>query len=227
MRGLDLQQRFRFVALSVSLLTMLSACASSGGGKPAAINGPVALSATAAEQAAAQPVMIPVEAQQQFDRALAALKAGQNEAAKQQFQQLAEAYPGFAGPLINLGLLELKAARYDAAVELFKRAAERDAKSAAAGNYLGVSYRYLGRFKDAEAAYLSAIAADATYAAAHLNLGVLYDLYLQQPERALPEYERYQELLDTPDAKVASWIKELNTRLNADKKARTASGAQP
>lgn len=210
-------------ALSLSLIVMLSACATTGGSKPAATE-PVAV-ATAAEQVATQ--AIPADAQLQFDKALVSLKAGQTEAAKQQLQQLAAAYPSFAGPLINLGLIELKATHYEAAAQLFKQAAERDAKSAAAHNYLGVSYRYLGRFKDAEMAYQAAIAADDTYAAAHLNLGVLYDLYLQQPEQALSEYERYQGLLNAPDAKVASWIKELNSRLNADKKARAASGGQP
>ncbi len=173
-----------------------------------------------------QPAPLPAEAQLQYEQALAALKAGQTEAAKQQLQRLAAGYPNFTGATINLGLLELKASHYDAAAELFRRALASDAKSAVANNYLGVSYRYLGRFKDAEAAYQSAIAAEDSYAAAHLNLGVLYDLYLQQPQLALPEYERYQQLLGAPDAKVASWIKELNSRLKTDRKAMAASGAQ-
>lgn len=225
MRGTNIQQHYGLRALCLLLTAMLSACALSGGNPPAASE-QQAMATPIVEQQATQSV-IPADAQLQFDKALASLKAGQNDAAKQQLLQLAAAYPDFTGPLINLGLIELKASRYEAAAALFKRAAERDSKSAVANNYLGVSYRYLGRFKEAETAYQSAIAADDTYAAAHLNLGVLYDLYLQQPERALPEYERYQGLMNAPDAKVASWIKELNSRLNADKKARAATGGQP
>lgn len=219
-------------SLAVSAALLITACTGPASNErtaatAAAIAQPVATS-EAAPSSVAGPAEIPAEAQRQFDQALASLKAGQTEPAKQLLQQLTTAYPNFAGPVINLGLIELKANRYEAAVELFKRALQRDAKSVAANNYLGVSYRYLGRFKDAEAAYKAAIAVDDSYAAAHLNLGVLYDLYLQQPELALPEYQRYQELLNSPDAKVTSWIKELSSRLSAEQKARAnANGAQP
>lgn len=179
-------------------------------------------SAPESDAAASAPMtasVVPAEAQQRYDQALAAVKNGQIPAATSQLQKLAEAYPGFAGPVINLGLIELKATRYESANNFFKQAVQRDANSAVANNYLGLSYRNLGRFKEAQAAYQAAIAADANYAAAHLNLGVLYDLYLQQPELALAEYQRYQEILGTPDAKVAGWIKEVTGRLAADKRA--------
>jgi tetratricopeptide (TPR) repeat protein len=140
---------------------------------------------------------------------------------------LADTYPAFTGPLVNLGLIELKANRYESAAAFFQRALERDPNSAAANNYLGVCNRYLGKFKEAESAYKLALTADDGYAAAHLNLGVLYDLYLQKPELALPQYERYQTLLPAPDAKVAGWIKEISGRLNADKRKAAAIGASP
>jgi len=207
------------------LVSVLTACAVSSHQERATPKGEVAAPAAATTVAPAP--AIPVEAQQQFDKALVTLKSGQTAAATQQLQQLAGRYPTFAGPLVNLGLMELKAARYEPAANLFKQALERDVKSAPAHHYLGVSYRNLGRFKEAEAAYKDAISADDSYAVAHLNLGVLYDLYLQHPELALPEYQRYQELQGTPDAKVAGWIKELSGRLNADKRNKSAGGAAP
>lgn len=230
MRALHHLTRHGLRNIAMLLLSIaVSSCASSNQEKAPQNTPPVAITSAAATPAVATPAAatIPVEAQQQFDKAVATLKAGQTDAATAQLQQLASNYPTFAGPLINLGLIEFQANRYESAANLFKRALERDAKSAAANNYLGMSYRYLGRFKDAEAAYKGAIAADDTYAVAHLNLGVLYDLYLQQPELALPEYERYQALQSTPDAKVAAWIKELTSRLNAAKKAKTAEVTQP
>jgi len=231
--------------LCVFSLSVLSGCALSGdkisGDKqPAPIapvtrtttNADASKSAAAAPNAGAPiPNAVPPEAQAQFDKALVLLKGGQVDQARQQLQKLADAYPTFTGPLVNLGLIELKASRYEPAAAYFKQALQRDAKSPAANNYLGVCYRYLGKFKEAEAAYQQALAADDTYAVAHLNLGVLYDLYLQKPELALPEYERYQALLPAPDPKVASWIKEISGRLNADKRkstnGATTSGATP
>ncbi len=172
--------------------------------------------------------VIPPEAQQSFDEAVNLLKSGQSGSAAERLQQLAASYPDFAGPVINLGLLELKANRYESAASQFKQALQRDSNSAAASNYLGVSYRNLGKFAEAESAYQRAIAADDNYAPAHLNLGVLYDLYLQKPAQALLEFERYQALQATPDVKVAGWIKELSARLSAEQKARAkAAGAPP
>jgi tetratricopeptide (TPR) repeat protein len=176
-------------------------------------------------QTATQPptaVAVPAEAQQKFAAAMQLVSAGKQDEAALQLERLAADYPTLATPLINVGLLYLKANQFEAARHAFERALQRDAKSAPADNYLGVCYRNLGKFKEAQVAYQAALASDEAYAPAHLNLGVLYDLYLQQPEQALTEYERYQQLLPTPDTKIASWIKELKSRLGS--KAKAASG---
>jgi tetratricopeptide (TPR) repeat protein len=181
---------------------------------------------TSSGQTITQPptaVAVPAEAQQKFDAAMKLVSSGKQDEAALQLERLATDYPTLATPLLNVGLLYLKANQFEAARHAFERALQRDAKSAPANNYLGVCYRNLGKFKDAQAAYQAALASDEAYAPAHLNLGVLYDLYLQQPEQALTEYERYQQLLPTPDTKVASWIKELKSRLGGSK-ARAASG---
>jgi len=207
---------------SVVLCFAMSACSSTPkSAPPTVVKQTGSLPTTTAQISIAvsgasdQPVtsaLVSPEAQQKFDAAMKLATAGKQDEAALQLEQLANAYPSFAAPLINLGLLYLKANQFDAAVNAFSRALERDPKSAMAHNYLGVCYRNLGKFKEAEAAYQAAIASDESYAAAHLNLGVLYDLYLQQPELALAEYERYQQLLALPDTKVAGWIKELKTR---------------
>ena len=61
-------------------------------------------------------------------------------------------------------------------------------------NRLGIAYRQAGRFADARAAYEQAIAADPALADAECNLAILFDLYLDDPEAALPHFERYQAL---------------------------------
>jgi tetratricopeptide (TPR) repeat protein len=90
-------------------------------------------------------------------------------------------------------------------------------------NQLGIVYRKLGRFKEADAAYSEALRIDPGYALAHLNLGVLCDMYLQQPQRALAEFERYLQLVPNPDARVSGWVKELKARVGV--KAPAASSA--
>lgn len=84
---------------------------------------------------------------------------------------------------------------------------------AAAHNNLGVIYRRSGRFKEAEQQYNAALSANGDSRDAHLNLGILYDIYLQQPAKALEHYERYQQLSTEPDEDVALWITDLERRL--------------
>ncbi len=80
-------------------------------------------------------------------------------------------------------------------------------------NRLGIAYRQAGRFADARAAYEQAIAADPALADAECNLAILFDLYLDDPEAALPHFERYQALTGESDQRVAAWLAELRTRL--------------
>jgi len=162
---------------------------------------------------------IPQEAQMQFDNAIAAMNAGNTGSAEQSFRTLSAAYPTFAGPLLNLAILQTKAGKLEDAQKALNDAIARK-PSAAAYNQLGIVYRRLGRFKEADEAYQRAIQADESYALAYLNLGVLCDLYLQQPQRALEAYERYVALAPSPDAKVNGWITELKTRLGAQRSAK-------
>src|SRR5687767_9995019 len=62
--------------------------------------------------AAAEPVL-PPEAVQQFDKAVAAMSAGDFTAAEQGFRALAAAYPTYSGPLLNLGILHAKAGKLE------------------------------------------------------------------------------------------------------------------
>lgn len=157
----------------------------------------------------------PPAAVQQFEQAVAAMKAGDLAAAQEAFQGLAQAYPSYSSPLLNLGILLVRQGRLPQAEEALRAAVGRNDGNAPAFNQLGILYRRLGRFGEAEAAYRRALAADPEYALAHLNLGVLCDLYLQQPQCALEAYQRYLALASPPDARVSIWIKDLRMRLGA------------
>ncbi len=157
------------------------------------------------------PPPVPERAAAQFADAVASMKAGRATDAELDFKQLTVAYPDFAGPNVNLGLLYLRGGRLGEAEAAFQKALELAPNDAVAADELGIVERRLGKFAAAEAAYQRAIAADSAYAAAHLNLGVLYDLYLDQPKKALDQYERYLALAGE-NKQVSGWLVEVRKR---------------
>ena len=177
----------------------------------------------AREAAAAEPAL-PAEAVQQFERAVTLMSSGELAAAEQAFRALADAYPTYSGPLLNLGILHAKAGKLEQAEQEIRDAIARNGNNAAAFNQLGILHRRQGRFEEADQAYTRAVQIDPNYALAWLNLGVLCDLYLQQPERALEAFERYQSLASEPDAQVNIWISELKKRIGTE--PRSASTAE-
>jgi Flp pilus assembly protein TadD len=162
-----------------------------------------------------------------FDRAVGLVRAGNPVQAEQEFKALTVSYPTFAGPQINLGILYRRQGRLDDSEQALKAATTLNGASAAAWNELGVTLRQRGEFPAAASAYEKAIAADANFAPAHRNLGVVLDLYLADPERALTELERYQEL-SGEEKPVSVWIAELRQRTAKKKPASSpAAAAEP
>jgi tetratricopeptide (TPR) repeat protein len=157
---------------------------------------------------------IPPRAAQQYSQALQLMKSNRHTDAELELKQLIVAYPQFAGPQLNLGLLYLQDSRLPEAEGAFKAALQVTPANAIAGDELGIVERKLGKFADAEAAYLRAIAAEPNYAPAHLNLGVLYDLYLSEPQKALEQFERYIEIAGE-NKQVAGWVIELRKRVGS------------
>jgi tetratricopeptide (TPR) repeat protein len=155
---------------------------------------------------------IPERAAQQYGQALQMIKSGRKTDAELELKQLSAAYPQFAGPQVNLGLLYLGDSRLSEAETAFKSALDINPANPVAGDELGIVERKLGNFTAAEAAYQRAIAAEPNFAPAHLNLGVLYDLYLAQPQKALEQFERYLEIAGD-NKQVAGWVVELKKRV--------------
>ena len=84
--------------------------------------------------------------------------------------------------------------------------------NAVANDELGIVERKLGKFAEAEAAYQRTIAVEPNYAPAYFNLGVLYDLYLDEPKKALEQFEHYLTLAGD-NKQVAGWVIELRKRV--------------
>ena len=207
---------------SVVAMLLLAACGSSPPKPEAAAKqeAPADAAAAAGTTPAEQPV--PPEAVQKFDQAVAYMSGGDAASAEREFRALADAYPTYSGPLLNLGILQAKASRFEDAEKSLRAAVDRNGSNAQAFNQLGIVYRKLGRFKEADVAYQRAVEIDPNYAIAYLNLGVLCDLYLQQPQRALEAYERYLALAGMPDEKVNGWVTELKKRLGSEPRSARA-----
>jgi tetratricopeptide (TPR) repeat protein len=157
---------------------------------------------------------IPERAAQQYADAVKLMRGGRTGDAELEFKQLAAAYPQFAGPQVNLGLIYLQSSRLSDAEAAFKAALDRNPANNVAGNELGIVERKMGKFTDAEAAYQRSIASAPDYAPAYLNLGVLYDLYLSEPQKALDQFEHYLQLAGE-NKQVSGWVVELRKRVGA------------
>jgi tetratricopeptide (TPR) repeat protein len=206
---------------SVVAMLLLAACGSSPPAPEATAKQEAPADAAAAGVTAPVEEPLPPEAVQRFDQAVARMN-GDAANAERELRSLADAYPTYSGPLLNLAILQVKAGRFADAEQSLRAAVDRNGNNAPAFNQLGIVYRKLGRFKEADVAYQRAVELDPNYAIAFLNLGVLCDLYLRQPQRALEAYERYLALAGAPDEKVNGWVTELKKRLGSEPRAARA-----
>lgn len=202
-------ERLPVLMALVVLVMMLGACAGA----------PQRVQLTEGDEGAAPDW--PAAAVRDYERALGLMDAGRDADASRQLSELADRYPEYAGPLMNLGLIAARNGDTEAAAGYFNLATTICATCAPAWNQLGILHREQGRFADAEQAYQQALASDPDYALAHYNLGVLYDLYQGRHAVAVEHYERYVSLAggagDT--AQVDRWIADLRRRLGEPPRA--------
>jgi len=162
----------------------------------------------------AEPEAEPVDLDQlAYEEAIAALKNGATDKALKQLTRLSLDAPDKPRLFTNLGLAHFQLQQSELAEQAFQQAIERDPDDAVAHNHLGILQRRQGRFQDALVEYQRAIKIDAKYAGAHLNLGILFDLYLQDLEKALQQYRRYLDLTNEENAQIAGWIVDIERRL--------------
>ena len=153
--------------------------------------------------------------QQLYEQAITALKAGDTEIGLELLFELSTVAPEKPFLFTNLGLAYLKLNKIDLAEQAFTEAVSNDGKDAVAHNHLGILQRQKGQFENALKRYQRAIDIDQDYAAAHLNLGILFDIYLQDLNKALLQYEKYQTLITEEDAQVAGWIVDIQRRIKS------------
>ena len=101
---------------------------------------------------------------------------------------------------------------------------DKGAKSSRALNHYAVFLRGEMEFKQAESIYLRALDYSPNDPATHYNIAILYELYQGEFAKAKKHFERYQSLQSEPDKKVKAWIRDLDRRIAARKKAQSEAG---
>ena len=146
-----------------------------------------------------------------FEQSLEYLQQENYAAAIELLQQVIERENRLPAPYINLGIAHYKSGDEKHAEEAFLRALEIDPQHPVATNELAVLYRKQGRFEEAKKLYTNALAKNPEYLPLIKNLGILCDLYLQDLQCALAQFQQYLNL-EPEDRDVTIWMADLKRR---------------
>lgn len=146
-----------------------------------------------------------------FERSLEYLQEENYPAAIELLQTVIEREQRLPAPYINLGIAHYKNGDEKHAEEAFLKALELDPQHPVATNELAVLYRKQGRFAEAKKAYTSALAENPDYLPLIKNLGILCDLYLQDLQCAMTQFQQYLQH-EPEDKDVSIWMADIKRR---------------
>lgn len=118
----------------------------------------------------------------------------------------------FSAPFINLGIAYARTGELEKAEENFKKALDISKEHPVASNELGLIYRKTGRYVEARKLYEDLLAMYPDFLPARKNLGVLCDIYIQDLNCALTQYEEYLKGIPE-DEKVKIWVADVKSRM--------------
>ena len=118
----------------------------------------------------------------------------------------------FSAPYINLGIAYARTNDLEKAEENLKRALEINENHPVANNELGLVLRKTGRYVEARKLYEQLLATYPDFLPARKNLGVLCDIYLQDLNCAMEQYEEYLKGLPE-DKNVKIWVADVQSRM--------------
>jgi len=179
------------------LLTVISGCATQPGTSAAMKRPDIAVSR---------------DVQNTFDQALQLLQQQQYDDAIMLLNTVVEREKRLTAPYINLAMAYRQKGDDKQAEENLLKALAIDNTQPIANNELGIIYRKQGRFADAKKVYITALSEYPDYLPVIKNLGILCDIYMQDAQCALEQFEKYQQ--QVPDDKtIKVWIADLKTRI--------------
>jgi tetratricopeptide (TPR) repeat protein len=174
-------------------------------------------------EATIDPILIPEAKaidinQKTYEEAVEALKNNQIDFAIELLIQVTTSAPELEFAFTNLGLAYFKLEDFKQSEQTFQKAISTNIYDSVSYNHLGIIQRLHGDFANAKTSYEKAVSINNDYADAYLNLGTLYDIYLQDLNPALKQYEKYQSLTNNENKLVKGWITDIQRQLKANKK---------
>jgi tetratricopeptide (TPR) repeat protein len=148
----------------------------------------------------------------QFQKGITLLENNKFKEARTLFETLRESYPHVSVIHNNLGVAYKRLGLIPEAEASYRQAIQIHPSYAEAYYNLAIALRERGEFGKAEGAYQEAISKDPLFRDAHYNLGVLYDLYLNEPAKAIGHYQVYLESGGDGQEEMAIWIAALQKR---------------
>ena len=152
------------------------------------------------------------EVRNEFNQAVALLNAEKYAEAIKLLKAVSGKTSKFSAPYINLGIAYSRTDELEKAEENFKKALEISKDHPVAINELGLIYRKTGRYAEARQLYESLLAMYPDFLPARKNLGVLCDIYIQDLNCALEQYEEYLRGIPE-DEKVKIWVADVKSRM--------------
>jgi tetratricopeptide (TPR) repeat protein len=200
---IDYQMTRALGLLLIASFVVLTGCAGKSA-KPSAVVEPVSKSSV--------PVLSEAD-KSQFKNGLTALEAKQYDEARSVFQGLLSTHPNLAGAAVNLGLIEQAQGHDDKARKQFEAALGMNPSSISARLQIAALDQKEGKFAAAEQHLLTAHNYKPKHSLINYNLGVLYELYLQDYDKAIDHYQLYVDHSAKNDVKtVQRWIKLLERK---------------
>ncbi|MBI3608207.1 MAG: tetratricopeptide repeat protein [Nitrospirae bacterium] len=147
-----------------------------------------------------------------FQKGITLVEHNKLKDAKVVFEALRTSYPHVSVFHNNLGVVDKRLGLLDEAIASYREAIAIQPAYPEAHYNLAIALREQGQFLQAEKAYRHAIESAPDFRDAHYNLAVLYDLYLNDPEKAIEHYRTYLASGGEGQEEVTIWIAALQKR---------------
>lgn len=171
---------------------------------------------SSAGSAAATTVPMSPEVRAQFDEAMQAVAAGENERAAALLKEVVSKAQNAEVPLITLAQVQVRIGQLQDAEANLKSALAIAPLHPVASNELGLLYRKTGRFEEARKVYEAVLQKYPEFPMVNRNLGILCDLYMRDYACALRAYEAFSKA--EPDDKNARiWVADMQKRVGGGK----------
>jgi tetratricopeptide (TPR) repeat protein len=154
-----------------------------------------------------------------FQKGTSLIENGKLKEARAAFESLRTSYPHVSVFHNNLGVVYKRLGLLPEAVAAYQQAIKIQPEYPEAYYNLGLALREQGEFRRAEDAYRRALSAAPNFRDAEFNLAVLYDLYLNEPNKAIEHYQTYLASGGEGQEEVAIWIAALQKRADRAKEA--------